>query len=242
MKQMIDTMMNRQSVKIQKQKNKTIILKKQLLKKWTGQADKEQIHMVMKVCGKIERKKWHHEREVMLAKIESQKNALEAKSMQIQELSLRQFKKDGSMTEEEILMKQVQTMYKTEPSHVCQSIVQKWKELGPIDAQAVLDKEGQLIDAGYEFQRLITTRIVCDGQLDKRERPSGFFRCQTKHQVLTEAFYIGYCGYQRQIYRDGSYYQGQIKNCLKHGEGKFVDNNGNTQEGDWQEDKFVGKK
>ena len=89
MKQMIDTMMNRQSVKIQKQKNKTIILKKQLLKKWTGQADKEQIHMVMKVCGKIERKKWHHEREVMLAKIESQKNALEAKSMQIQELSLR---------------------------------------------------------------------------------------------------------------------------------------------------------
>jgi hypothetical protein len=42
-------------------------------------------------------------------------------------------------------------------------------------------------------------------------------------------------------YSDGSKYEGDFKDNLRHGNGKFIDSYGNTYKGDWKNDLKHGK-
>ena len=47
-------------------------------------------------------------------------------------------------------------------------------------------------------------------------------------------------GFKRIIWKDGSYYNGALKNNKKHGKGCFVSANGVVSDGNWAQDEFIG--
>ena len=115
----------------------------------------------------------------------------------------------------------------------------KWKELGPLKLEEIMAKSEHPISQNMEFGQSEFNKYII-GQLSESGYVTGVGK-EINHIIYEGQFKEDiYHGYGRYIYGNGNYYLGQWENGKRHGWGKLVDVHGKVYEGLWKQSKFVG--
>ena len=109
-----------------------------------------------------------------------------------------------------------------EPEGVGPKTLQTWHKLGPFDIMPLVNEGliGKDLDVALWPDDTPTTTY--SGQINCLNQKWGVCRVVYKREdKIHEGFRKN--GFCRIIYRDGSYYQGELKNSRRHGQGKYFD-------------------
>ena len=125
------------------------------------------------------------------------------------------------------------------PGAALKAVKDKWSELGPLKLEDIVANSDEPIDQSLEFGQSRYSKFII-GQIG----PDG--RCQGVGKEINHIIYEGqfkndvYHGYGRYIYSNGNYYIGNWIDGKRSGWGKLVDRNGKIYEGMWKYGKFIG--
>ena len=117
----------------------------------------------------------------------------------------------------------------------------KWKQLGPLSVQEVIDKSGinpQDLDLEEQCVKKQSYGSVYYLGMHKKGTMyrNGICRSIFKGGLISEGMYINdkLNGFGRSYYPNGAYYIGMWKDHKRHGYGKFVYTNGKIDDGIWE--------
>ena len=148
-------------------------------------------------------------------------------------------------SEEEKYIQHLQDIFNKTPNHssLGNTVVNKWKELGPLNLKQLISARSFTVDYGTQISsKRISFDQQNEGQLDSDGKVLGIARLIIKHSII-EGFNIDSSGnyaFVRKINTDGSYYQGQMFYWEKHGQGELVKKDGTIQKGMFEFGKFMG--
>lgn len=127
------------------------------------------------------------------------------------------------------------------PGIALRAVKDKWTELGPLKLEEILDQSDIPIDQSLKFGQSSYNKYLV-GQVGKDGRIQGVGK-EINHIIYEGQFKNDiYHGYGRYIYSNGNYYIGNWVDGKRQGRGKLVDKSGKVYEGMWQFSKFVGNK
>jgi len=116
----------------------------------------------------------------------------------------------------------------------------KWAELGPLTLEEIIANSTSPVDQSLPFGTSKHNKFIM-GQIGADGRTQGLGK--EFNNVIYEGQFKDdvYHGFGRFIYTNGNYYIGNWQMGKRSGRGKFVDMNGKTYSGLWQNSKLVGK-
>lgn len=115
----------------------------------------------------------------------------------------------------------------------------KWKELGPLRLEEIVANSSEPIDQALTFGQSKFNAFII-GQVGADGRIQGVGK-EINHIIYEGQFKNDvYHGYGRYIFANGNYYVGNWVDGKRSGWGKLVDKSGKVYEGMWQSNKFVG--
>jgi len=120
-----------------------------------------------------------------------------------------------------------------------QAVKQKWSELGPLRLEDIIANSNEPIDQSLQFGQSKYNKYII-GQIGHDGRVQGVGK-EINHIIYEGQFKNDiYHGYGRYIYSNGNYYLGNWVDGKRSGWGKLVDKSGKIYEGMWQYSKFIG--
>lgn len=119
------------------------------------------------------------------------------------------------------------------------AVKDKWNELGPLRLEDIIANSEEPIDQGLAFGQSKYNKYII-GQIGPDGRVQGVGK-EINHIIYEGQFKNDiYHGYGRYIYANGNYYIGSWVDGKRSGYGKLVDKSGRVYEGMWQYSKFIG--
>jgi len=131
---------------------------------------------------------------------------------------------------------------KSEDSHgvALKAAKDKWNELGPLRLEDIIKNSKESIDQTKTFGQSQFNKYII-GQLGPNGKVTGVGK-EINHIIYEGQFKDDvYNGYGRFIYSNGNYYIGNWLDGKRSGFGKLVDKSGRVYEGMWQFSKFMGE-
>ena len=115
----------------------------------------------------------------------------------------------------------------------------KWNELGPLRLEDIVKNSKEPIDQQTQFGQSSYNKYII-GQLGSNDKVTGVGK-EINHIIYEGQFKDDiYNGFGRFIYSNGNYYIGNWLDGKRSGYGKLVDKTGRIYEGQWQFSKFMG--
>jgi len=125
------------------------------------------------------------------------------------------------------------------PGVALKAVKDKWNELGPLKLEDIIANSTESIDQSLQFGQSRHNKFII-GQVNHDGRVFGVGK-EINHIIYEGQFKNDiYHGYGRYIYSNGNYYIGNWVDGKRSGWGKLVDKSGKTYEGMWQYSKFIG--
>lgn len=119
------------------------------------------------------------------------------------------------------------------------AVKQKWSELGPLRLEDIIANSNEPIDQSLQFGQSKYNKFII-GQIGLDGRVQGVGK-EINHIIYEGQFKNDiYHGYGRYIYSNGNYYIGNWVDGKRSGWAKLVDKSGKVYEGMWQYSKFIG--
>ena len=116
----------------------------------------------------------------------------------------------------------------------------KWNELGPLRLEDIMRNSNDNIDQTRAFGQSQYNKYIL-GQLGPNGKVTGVGK-EINHIIYEGQFKDDiYHGYGRFIYSNGNYYIGQWVDGKRSGYGKLIDKQGRVYEGQWELSKFMGQ-
>ena len=117
----------------------------------------------------------------------------------------------------------------------------KWNELGPLRLEDIMRNSKEPIDQSRQFGQSHFNKYIL-GQLGSNGKVTGVGK-EINHIIYEGQFKEDvYNGFGRFIYSNGNYYIGNWLDGKRSGYGKLVENKtGRVYEGQWQFSKFIGE-
>ena len=117
----------------------------------------------------------------------------------------------------------------------------KWNELGPLRLEDIMRNSKEPIDQSRQFGQSHFNKYIL-GQLGGNGKVTGVGK-EINHIIYEGQFKDDvYNGFGRFIYSNGNYYIGNWLDGKRSGYGKLVENKtGRVYEGQWQFSKFIGE-
>ena len=117
---------------------------------------------------------------------------------------------------------------------------EKWNELGPLKLEDIVANSNEPIDQTMAFGQSKYNQYII-GQLGGNGKVSGVGK-EINHIIYEGQFKDDvYNGFGRFIYSNGNYYIGNWLDGKRSGQGKLVDKSGRIYEGQWQFSKYMGE-
>jgi len=109
---------------------------------------------------------------------------------------------------------------------------EKWNELGPLRLEDIVANSQEPIDQTLKFGQSQYNKYII-GQLGRNGKVTGVGK-EINHIIYEGQFKDDiYNGYGRFIYSNGNYYIGNWLDGKRSGYGKLVDKSGRVYEGQW---------
>ena len=110
----------------------------------------------------------------------------------------------------------MQEIFNREPVNVSQTVLNKWKELGPFDVIAAFNQGQIKFDPNLEIKKIdyFKEGQITDDCLHVLHGIGRYDSDYLKEGAFSTDYLNGYC---RRIYSDGSYYVGYFLNDILHG-------------------------
>lgn len=126
------------------------------------------------------------------------------------------------------------------PGEASDLVKEKWAQLGPLSLEAILANTKTPVDQNLPFGQSKYNKYIM-GQIGKDGRVQGLGK--EFNLIIYEGQFKNdvYHGFGRFIYSNGNYYIGNWENGKRSGRGKFVDASGKIYSGLWMNSKLVGK-
>ena len=140
-------------------------------------------------------------------------------------------------------MMQPESDGRSEDSHgvALKAAKDKWNELGPLRLEDIMRNSKEPIDQSRQFGQSHFNKYIL-GQLGSNGKVTGVGK-EINHIIYEGQFKEDvYNGFGRFIYSNGNYYIGNWLDGKRSGYGKLVENKtGRVYEGQWQFSKFIGE-
>ena len=130
---------------------------------------------------------------------------------------------------------------RSEDSHgvALKAAKEKWNELGPLRLEDIVKNSKETIDQNRQFGQSAYNKYII-GQIGPNGKVTGVGK-EINHIIYEGQFRDDvYNGFGRFIYSNGNYYIGNWLDGKRSGYGKLVDKSGRIYEGQWQYSKFMG--
>lgn len=126
-----------------------------------------------------------------------------------------------------------------QPGAALKAVKEKWTELGPLKLEDIIANSSEPIDQSLQFGQSRFNKFII-GQIGPDGRVQGVGK-EINHIIYEGQFKNDiYHGYGRYIYSNGNFYLGNWVDGKRSGWGKLVDKSGKVYEGMWQYSKFIG--
>lgn len=127
-----------------------------------------------------------------------------------------------------------------QPGTALRAVQEKWSDLGPLKLEEIIQNSSSPVSQSLQFGQSHYNKFII-GQVGHDCRVQGVGK-EINHTIYEGQFKNDvYHGYGRFIYASGAYYIGQWADGKRSGWGQWVDTNGKVLQGMWQFNKMIGQ-